>query len=419
VRSALRPFAAPRFRMLFLGRLVSFLGNAMAPVALAFAVLDLTGSAGDLGLVLAARSVPVVALLLVGGVWADRMPRHVLLAAFSLVAAVSQALAAGLLLTGAVRIWELAVLQAVNGMAAAFLGPASAGVVPQTITPDLIQPANALLRLARNAATALGAGLAGVVVAGLGAGWAIAFDAATFAAAAMCFGRLTLPRTAAVPAGVLRELRDGWQEFRARTWLWVIVVQFAFVNAAFSGGFLVLGPLMAKRQLGGATTWGLVVATESAGFIAGGVLALWHRPRRPLLVATYGVLCGAPVLVALAVVAPVPVVLGAAFVAGAGYETFGVQWDTAVQHHVPAEALSRVYAYDALGSLAFNPLGEGLAGPVTAELGLGRAIGLSAAIIVVATLAVLAVRDVRTLPRHVPVLGTASGGLPEAVVDSG
>jgi hypothetical protein len=374
----------------------------MAPIALAFAVLDLTGSASDLGIVLAARSLPTVALLLVGGVWADRLPRHVLLVAFSLAAAVTQAAAAALLISGDAHIWQLALLEAVNGMAAAFLGPASIGAVPQTIEPYLTQPANALLRLAMNIARVVGAGLAGVVVAGFGAGWGIAFDAATFAAAAVFFGRLALPRTGLPQVGVLRELRAGWQEFRSRTWLWVIVVQFAFVNAAFSGGFEVLGPLVAKRHLGGAAAWGLVVAFESAGFIAGGVLALWHRPRRPLLIATYGVLAGVPVLLALAVMAPVPIVLAAALAAGIGFETFGVQWDTTVQHHVPAEALSRVYAYDALGSLVFNPVGQSMAGLAMVAFGLGGAITLSAAVILVATLAVLPVRDVRGLPRHVP-----------------
>jgi hypothetical protein len=387
--------------MLFFGRLVSFLGNAMAPIALAFAVLDLTGSAGDLGIVLAARSLPTVAFLLLGGVWADRLPRHVLLVAFSLVAAGTQAAAATLLITGVAQVWQLALLEAVNGMAAAFLGPASLGVVPQTIASHLIQPANALLRLAVNAAKVLGAAAAGLVVAGFGAGWGIAFDAATFAVAAVFFARLRLPPTEGLRLGVLKELRGGWREFRSRTWLWAIVVQFAFVNAAFAGGFQVLGPFVAERHLGGATTWGLVVAAESVGFIAGGLLALWHRPHRPLLVATYGVLAGVPVLIALAVAAPVPVILAAAFVTGAGFETFGVQWDTAVQHHVPPEALSRVYAYDTVGSLVLGPVGQSLAGPAMIALGLGGAVALSAAVLFAATVAVLGVRDVRTLPRHV------------------
>jgi MFS family permease len=387
--------------MLFFGRLVSFLGNAMAPIALAFAVLDLTGSASDLGIVLAARSLPTVALLLLGGVWADRLPRHVLLVAFSLVAAGTQAVAAALLITGEAKVWQLALLEAVNGMAAAFLGPASLGVVPQTVASHLIQPANALLRVAMNASMVLGASAAGLVVAGYGAGWGIALDAVSFVVAAVFFARLRLPRTAEPRTGVLGELRDGWREFRSRTWLWTIVVQFAFVNAAFAGGFQVLGPVVAERRLGGATAWGLVVAALSVGFMAGGLLALWHRPRRPLLVATYGVLAGVPVLVALAVAAPVPVVVTAAFVTGAGFETFGVQWDTTVQHHVPPEALSRVYAYDSLGSLVMNPIGQSLAGPAMIAFGLGGAVAFCAAVLFAATVAVLAVRDVRTLPRHV------------------
>jgi MFS family permease len=354
--------------MLFFGRLVSFLGNAMAPIALAFAVLDLTGSAGDLGIVLAARSLPTVALLLLGGVWADRLPRHLLLVVFSLAAAATQAVAAALLITRTAHIWQLALLEAVNGMTSAFLGPASIGAVPQTIAPHLIQPANALLRLAMNIAKVVGAGLAGVVVTGFGAGWGVALDTATFVAAAVFFGRLALPRTGLPQVGVLRELRAGWQEFRARTWLWVIVVQFAFVNAAFSGGFQVLGPLVAKRSMGGAATWGLVVAFESVGFIAGGVLALWHRPRRPLLVATYGVLAGVPVLLTLAVVAPVPVVFAAAFAAGVGFEIFGVQCTHAAAPRTRVTAPSR--GPGAGGGLSRDACASGRAGGAAAT---GRA----------------------------------------------
>jgi MFS family permease len=400
VNDALRPLAAANFRLLIFGRLVSTLGNAFAPIALAFAILDLTGSAADLGLVLAARSLPTIALVLVGGVWADRLPRHVLLVAFSLLAAVTQAVAAVLLLTASAHIWQLAVLEALNGMAAAFLQPATMGALPQTITRALIQPANALFRLATNAANVLGAALAGVVVAAFGSGWGIAFDAATFVVAGALFAGLRLPPGANARSGMFRELTGGWREFRARTWLWAIVLQFAFVNAAFTGGFQVLGPVVADRSLGGAAVWGLVVATMAIGYLAGGLLALWARPRRPLLVATYGVLAAVPMLVSLAVVAPLPLILAAAFAAGAGLETFGVQWDTAVQHHVPAAALSRVYAYDVLGSLIFNPVGQILAGPAMAAFGLGGAIGVSAAVILTATLAVLPVRDVRALPRH-------------------
>lgn len=396
----LRPLRSPRFRLLFAGRLVSFVGNAFAPIALAFAVLDLTGSASDLGLVLAARSVPTIALLLFGGVWADRLPRHVLLVGFSLIAAVAQAGAAALLLGGVARVWQLAALEAVNGAGAAFLFPASQGAVPQTISAEDSQQANALLRLARNVAGIVGAGLAGVVVATVGPGWGIAVDALSFVVAAGLFAGLRLPGAGGVSAGVLRELVEGWREFRSRTWLWAIVVQFGFVNAAFSAGFEVLGPVVAVRELGGAAAWGLVVAVVAAGYLVGGGVGLWWRPGRPLLVATFGVLTGVPLLGALALGGSLPLIIGAAVLFGAGIETFGVQWDTAVQHHVPPAALSRVYAYDALGSDVVKPAGQTLAGPATAVFGLAGAIGGSAVVIGVATLAVLLVREVRTMPRH-------------------
>jgi hypothetical protein len=175
------------------------------------------------------------------------------------------------------------------------------------------------------------------------------------------------------------------------------VVQFAFVNAAFSGGFQVLGPVVAVRSLGGPAVWGLVVATQMVGFLAGGVLALSYRPRHPLRVAMYGVLAAVPMLVLLAMAKPLPLIVAASFVAGVGLETFGVQWDIAVQRNVPAEALSRVFAYDALGSLIFSPAGQSLAGPATVAFGLGGAIAVSAAVIAAATLAMLPIRDIRTL----------------------
>ena len=402
MRPAVQPLAAPKFRRLFLGRLVSYLGNAFAPIALAFAVLDLTGSAGDLGLVLAARSLPTVAFLLVSGVWADRFPRHVLLVTFSALAAGAQAAAAALLITGRAHVWQLAVLEALNGMSAAFLFPASMGALPQTIPAALLQQANALMRLATNGAKLLGAALAGVVVAIVGPGWGVAFDAATFAVAGVFFAGLALPAVGNVRAGMLGELAGGWREFRSRTWLWAIVVQFGFVNAAYSCGFQVLGPVVAARSLGGPAVWGLIVATQMTGFMAGGVFALWYRPRRPLVVATYGVLTSVPMLVVLAVVAPLPLIVAVAFIAGVGLETFGVQWDIAVQRNVPAAALSRVYAYDALGSQIFSPAGQSLAGPATVAFGIGGAIAVSAVVITVATVAVLPIRDVRTLPGREP-----------------
>jgi predicted MFS family arabinose efflux permease len=277
VTTAVGPFRSAAFRYLFAGRFVSFLGNAIAPVAIAFAVLDLTGSAGDLGLVLAARSLPMVVFVLVGGVVADRLPRQVVLAAASGLSALTQAIAAALLLTDNATIASLMALEALNGASSAFLFPAIAGITPQTVAPKLLQQANASLRLGQNAAWIGGAAVAGFLVAAVGSGWSLAVDALTYALGALLLSRIRLPPGDRVVAGsTLRDLREGWTEFRARTWVWVIVIQATFVNLAIACGFTTLGPVIADETVG-RQVWGLVLAAQAVGMILGGLLALrWH-----------------------------------------------------------------------------------------------------------------------------------------------
>jgi MFS family permease len=398
--SRLGPLREREFRLLFLGRAVSFLGNAVAPVALAFAVLDLTGSRSDLGLLLAARSIPQVVFILIGGAIADRLPRHHVIVASNVVSAASQGLIALLLLTHHAELWHLVVLAVVNGTSTAFFFPASAGVVPQTVPPELLQQANAVLRLALNTSWIVGAAIGGIAVAAVGAGWAIAFDGATFLLSALFIAAMSVrPADREEGTTMLAELRDGWREFKARTWLWVIVLQFSFVNAAESGGLNVLGPAVAKAELGGAAAWGAILAAESAGLIVGGLLVLRFKPQRTLLVATFGILLMPIVLIALAAPAPVPVIMAAAFVAGLGIETFGVLWDTTMQQQIPQEKLSRLYAYDMLGSIMFVPVGLAVAGPLADAIGVEETLWGAFACIVAVTLAVLAVPDVRNLTR--------------------
>lgn len=397
----LGPLAHQEFRLLFVGRAVSFLGNAVAPVALAFAVLDLTGSKSDLGLLLAVRTVPQVMFLLVGGAIADRLPRHHVMVASNVVSGLSQVSIAVLLLTHRAELWHLVALAVVNGISTAFFFPASSGVIPQTVPPDLLQQANAVLRLALNASWIVGAAIGGIAVAAVGAGWAVAFDGGTFLLSAVLIGAMSVRAAEREEqTTVLAELRDGWREFRVRTWLWVIVLQFSFVNAAESGALNVLGPAIAKTRLGGAAAWGLILAAQSGGLIVGGILVLRYKPRRMLLVATLGILVMPIVLVALAETATVPLIMAAAFVSGLGVETFGVLWDTTMQQEIPQEKLSRLYAYDMLGSIALMPVGFAVAGPVADAIGVNEALWAAFACIVVASLAVLAVPDVRNLTRR-------------------
>jgi MFS family permease len=372
----------------------------MAPIALAFAVLDLTGSKADLGLVLAARSVPTVLFLVVGGIWADRLPRHQVMVASSLLSGATQGAVAVLLLTHHARIWELAALAATNGAASAFFFPASQGVMPQIVAEDVRQQANAMLRLALNVTVIGGASIGGFLVAAIGPGWAIAFDAATFALGAVFIAALRLPPGRIEAAGFVDDLRDGWREFRARTWLWAIVLQFSVVNAAVSGSFSVLGPAVAQAHLGGAAPWGLILAAQNVGLVGGGLLVLRFRPPRMLLVATFGVLFGIPQLVALGIPLPVVAIAALSLAAGIGIETFGVLWDTTMQQEIPQDKLSRVSSYDALGSFVLIPIGQAIVGPVADAVGTRATLFSAAALVAAATFPVLAVRDVRTLERR-------------------
>jgi MFS family permease len=403
------PFARREFRLLFLARSTSFFGSAIAPVAIAFAVLDLTGSATDLGLVLAARVVPQILFMLVGGVWADRLPRNLVMVASDLVTGTTQATTAVLIITGSAELWHLIVLQAIGGTAFSFFFPASTGLIPQTVEAPLLQQANAALRMALNAASISGAALGGFLVAAVGPGWALAIDAGTFFVSAGFLGVMRVARDERLHAtNFLAELREGWHEFSSRTWLWVIVLAFGFLNAAETGAFNVLGPLVAREELGGAGAYGGLLAAEAVGLVLGGLIALRFRPARPLLVGCAAMAGLPPVLILLALGAPLPVLLIAALVMGIGIETFSVLWDTSLQQHVPQQALSRVSSYDALGSFVFIPLGQIAAGPTADLVGRDRALYLAAAIVTVSILAMLATTDIRRLQAGAPAKTIAS-----------
>jgi MFS family permease len=400
--SRLGPLRERDFRLLFIGETTSRLGSAMAPVALAFAVLNtLHGSPSDLGLILAARQVAVIALLLFGGVWADRLPRHHVMVASNVVSGASQAVVATLLLTGRASLWELTALAVVNGASSAFFFPASNGIVPQTVPVEILQQANATLRLASNVTNVTGLAIGGIIVAAASPGVAIAVDAASYGLAAGALGLMRLPPGLRMEgSSVLHELREGWRDFWSRPWLWAVVLQFGIVNAAESGVVNVLGPDVAKRHLGGPAAWAAVLTAMTIGVILCGVMMLRWRPRRILRVATYSVFSLAIVVVALAIPAPLPIVIAGAFVTGFGIEIFGVLWDTTYMQEIPKEMLSRIASYDALGSWVLMPIGYAVAGPVAAAIGARATFIGAAALIVGATGLVLLSRDVRTLERR-------------------
>ena len=386
------------YRLLFCGQAVSLLGDGMVNVALAFAVLGLGGSASDVGLVFAARMAPLVACLLAGGVVADRVSRRTVMVLADVVRLAAQGTMAALLVAGAAELWMLGALAGLTGAATGFFNPASTGLLPAVVSAERLQQANALRGLAMACGEIAGPVIAGVLVATAGAGWALGVDALTFAASAAFLVRLRVPaRAVRTTRSFFGDLRDGWDAFRSRTWVWTFVASAAAGNMLFAS-WNVLGPVVADRELGGAATWGLIVGALGAGSLVGGFIALHARPARPLLVATIGVSIFALPLVALALGLPAPAIAAVTFLSGAGLMLSNTVWESTLQRHIPAESLSRVSAYDWFGSMAFQPLGFALWGPLAGAIGVDVALWLAFALQVASVLALLAVRDIRRLP---------------------
>ncbi|MFB9902751.1 MFS transporter [Allokutzneria oryzae] len=387
------------FRFLVAGRVAVHLGNAVAPIALAFAVLDLTGSVIDLGIVVGARSIANVALLLFGGVLADRLPRALVLQGSTTLAGLTQGLVAAAVLGGFASIPLLACLSVLNGAAAATSMPATASLVPQTVPPGLLRQANALARMGTTTATIIGAAAGGMLVGVVGPGWGIAFNAGTFLVASALFARMrsvTAPVPPSERSRPLAELREGWREFSSRTWVWVVVAQFMVVNAVIVGATTVLGPVIADGSFG-RTAWGLVLAAETAGALAGGVIAARWQPRRALYVGVALTVLEAAPLVVLAEAPTVPFLMTTMFVVGVVIEQFVVAWDVALQENVPQDKLARVYSYDALGSFVAIPVGEMAAGPLAQHFGMRATLLGGAVLLVLATLGALCSKEVRAL----------------------
>ena len=386
-----------QFRLLFTGQIVSLFGDALTGVALAFAVLDLTGSATDLGYVFAAKTIPLVAFLLIGGVFADRLPRRAVMLVADVVRFGAQGTVALLVLTHTVHIWEFVVLQAVSGTASAFFNPASTGLTPLTVSPERLQQANALRGLSMASTGIIGSAVSGALVAGVGAGWALAIDAATFIVSAYFLAQLRLPPHVQLAAqSFLGDLREGWHEFASRTWVWVIVLAASLGNMMTSV-FVVLGALVARESLGGAGAWAAILAALGVGSLIGGLVSLRVRVRHPLFFGSslLGFLALPTALLALR--APVVVIAAGALLAGGGNMIFNAFWETALQQHVPASALSRVSAYDWFGSLAFAPIGFVVAGPAADAVGVSTTLWMSTAVILAMALLAVATPSVRHL----------------------
>ncbi|MEV7277773.1 MFS transporter [Streptomyces sp. NPDC093111] len=415
-RARIPGWAGRNYLLLTAAAIITNLGTHGALIAAAFAVIQSGGDGGDVGLVAMARTLPLVLFLLIGGAIADRVPRHRVMVAANALNCVSQAVFAVLVLTGEARLWHMMLLTALCGTGQAFFNPAAEGMLMSSVSGEQVSRAFALFRMAMHGAGIGGAALGGALIAAVGPGWVLAVDAVAFALAGALRAFLDvrhIPERAA-GGGLLADLREGWDEFASRPWLWAIVAQFSIVVALVGAAESVYGPLVARDELGGARPWGLALAAFGVGTLAGALLMIRWKPRRMLLV---GTLCVFPIALpsaALAVPLDVVGLSAAMFVSGVAIEVFGVSWMTALHQEIPEDKLSRVSAYDWFGSTAMLPLSTALAGPAEGVFGRGNALWGSAALIVLVTALVLLVPDVRNLTRRTKRVSGATPDAPDA-----
>ena len=399
---AFSPLRSRNFRLLFFGQAISGMGDKLLPVALSFGVLELTGSVVDLGLVIAAAEAPNAVLMLVAGVWADRLPRQRIMLASDFVRSAAQAGTAAVFLMGVHSLALLIALQILYGIGDAFFAPASTGLTPRLVGRDELQQANSLLHLTRNVIGIGGPAVAGLLVVAANPGVAMAFDSVTFLGSAAFLARLHLPSDAAVRPpnpGMLHELREGWHEFSSRSWVWISVACFGLYQLALFPAFSVLGPQVTRTELGGAGAWAAILTAGAIGAILGNLVALRYKPAR-LLMASHvlSMAAGLPLLL-LAAGAPAYAIAAANALSWMLLSLADTLWFTALQSHVPDQALSRVSSYDWFGSIVLNPLGFVLIGPLATSIGIDRTLVIGGLLVLAAPLVALSFRSVRTLRR--------------------
>jgi MFS family permease len=394
------PLRHQPFRWLLAGTTVNSLGNMIAPVAIAFAVLDLGGSATQLGLVVGAYALADVVAVLWGGVLGDRLPRTVMMRGANAAAAGVQALVALSLLGDWGSLWLLAIGGAVNGALGSLAGPSTQAVTPQTVPQPVLRKAITLRRLSQNTSMIVGSGVAGLLVAWIGSGGALAIDAATFLAAAGCFSRVRVPAVRASSGGhMVAEAREGFREVMRHSWLWSLIAMALVYHLFYGGSQGVLGPIVVGDHIGRAA-WGFALSAMMIGFVSGGLLSLVWKPRRALLVGELFLVLTICFPLAMAVSDNVWVVLGGAFLHGFGLEIFSVGWDLSIQENVPEHMLARVYSFDQLGSFIARPVGLALTGPLASAVGERHWLLVVAGAMALAEIAPFVIRDVRRLERR-------------------
>jgi len=396
------------FRLLVGDRLLAMSSVGFSLVGVSFAVLNVTGSPTDLSYVLAAQIAPTLVFTLLGGVLADRISPQVVLIAANLAVMTGEGGFGILVLTTHPPLWAMIALESLTGTGSAMLSPSQQALLPRVVSAELLQEASSISRLGMNSGQMAGAAVGGLVVAAVGPGWALLASGVCMSGTIPMLLSIRVRRSPADATArehqpsMLRELREGWTEFRSHTWLWATVIQYCLTMMAWNAGFQVLGPVVARQHLGGPAAWGAITACEGVGLILGGILSLRYTPRRPMmLVAGTGAALGLSPL-ALGLSLPLVVICVVAFGLGALVEVMMVQWTVAMTTRIPSDKIARVSSYDTLGSVCAMPIGALVAGPLSAAIGVPSTEFAAAALMAVVGALTFIPRDIRTIRSAAP-----------------
>jgi len=392
-------WAVRNLRRLVISRFVSNLGNGLAPVAVAFGVLELPNGDGKaLSLVMASTSLSLVLFSLLGGVIGDRFPRAWIVGGADILLALLVMANGIAYVTGNGSVILFTVVGFLSGVLNAIWYPAMSALTSDLAEPEILQDSNAATMLSSNIAMILGTAVAGVIVATIGPGWAIIIDGITFLIA----GLLVYSMRSATPvaertesSSTIHEIKTGWREFSSRRWVFLVVISFSFVVSMERAVYSVLGPLVADEKLGGPKPWSVILATWAIGSVVGVLFAAKVRPRYPIRVA---IIVQFPLFLwffSLGNTTNVYLIAIFSFFVGIAFDFFYVLWVTTLQQHIPKESLSKVMSYDVLGSLALAPIGIAVAGPIAEHYGTSPVLNVISFAFIICMAAPLLSREVR------------------------
>jgi MFS family permease len=390
------PLLLPNFRLLFIGRTMSTLSDALVPLALSLAIVKVTGSDAALATVLFCLVGTRLVLLPIAGVVADRFNVRLVAMAGDVTRCVTQGFVAAELLSGHPSITYIAISQVFSGAGSAVALSSLSPLVAGVTVGKARQRANALMGVAKSISLLFGPALAGLLVLTVGPGWVFVIDSTAFATSAGMLALIRVNKATSLRRSVRADLVEGWAEVRSRDWYWSSLIAHATWNFA-ANVLLTLGPLVAVKNLGGQGVWVAVLQAGGIGLLVGSLLAGRYRPKRPILVGNIVLASYAIPLMMFAFSAPSPFLVGAYGIALAALGFLNPTWDTTVQAVIPEQVLARVNSYDWLVSLAAQPIGVVAAPLAFAAWGSRAPFAATAVLVATACLGTALVPGVRNL----------------------